>query len=83
MAAKWTHVRLKMETKRRLDAEIRRLTTAYQEGRTDRAGGEDNPNPAFAGMSVDALITRLLDLDERKRQRATESRKRKRRPAAG
>ena len=77
MATETTHIRIGKATKARLDAEIGRLMRAYEQGRTDSVEPGESNNPAYKGLSHDALINRLLDLDARKRERAAAARRRK------
>lgn len=84
----WTSVTIRSETKARLVALQRRLLAAHVEGRptavelTDRHG-----NQPGEGLSLDQVVSLLLDREEahqeRKRRSARKRRQRYGRPAAG
>ena len=79
MAGDSVMVRVSRATKARMEAEVRRLVAATVQGRSEAGSADANANPAFLGMTYDALINRLLDLDEntRRRQRESAARRRK------
>lgn len=78
---KTTHIRIGVKTRARLDVERERLEKAYAEGRTESVRMGSSLNPTLAGVSYDALIERLLDLDAATRRRRVQSAARRRKRA--
>ncbi len=82
--AKYSHIRVRVQTLDRLRAETRKLAEAIEADQTTR--GEttcDAINPRTGPVTFDALLNYLLDEPIRKRRAAKESRERKRREKGG
>lgn len=75
----WTHVRVRKATLARMQLAARRIVQLVEEGIIPDPGVNPEPkNPAAIGLSMDQLITVLLDERDAHNRRARESRRRRR-----
>jgi hypothetical protein len=69
MAQQTTHIRIRVETRARLDAEIERMVAAYERGLQESLPPTESNAVGHKGITIDALINHLLDQRTKHRER--------------